>query len=325
MQNYTTVPYVSYHPTRCTFYSQLEPAPSPQNNSSEFKTGHRPTQPGILSSQARKRLQLAIQTLVELSGWKTGTKPGTTHKFRFKINFITLTLPDKQTLPDQVITRKAFSEFLRKWKKRNPLLLYTWKAEIQDNGRIHYHLTTNQYYNAFKLRRDWNKQLAKLDIIHPELQLQANSTDVHSVSKIRNLAAYLCTYYNKKDNYKRPLKRFHRRHDKKLKALSDVAYRLPRNYLTQLKRKPTCKLWDCSKPLKSPTIIAHYDDPELMADNNRIYATLQPYNEENYFSFYALKPTDKKLAPHLYKRWRKTLLDRIAQDTGADEFGKWEL
>lgn len=325
MPQYTSIPYVSYHPTRCTFYSQLEPAPNNPNSCNQFTTGHHPMQPGNLSNQARKKLQLAVQTLVELSGWKTGIKPGTTHKFRFKINFLTLTLPGKQSLSDKEITRKALSEFLRKWKKRNPLLLYVWKAEIQDNGRIHYHLTTNQYYNAFKLRRDWNKQLQKLGIIHPKLKLQANSTDVHSVSKIKNLAAYLCTYYNKKDNYKRPLKRFHRLYDKKLKALSNVAYKLPKNYLARLKRKPTCKLWDCSKPLKSPTIIRHYDDPELIADNNRIYETLQPYTQEYYFSFYTLSKQDKTLAPNLYKAWRKTLLNRIAEDAGAIAFNKWEL
>lgn len=325
MDQYTTVPYVSYHPTRCTFYSQLEPAPSHQGNSNTFSSGYIPIQPGNLSPSARKRLQLAIHTLIELSGWKTATKPGTQDKFRFKINFITLTLPHRQTEDDGKITRKALSEFLRKWKKRNPLLLYVWKAEVQDNGRIHYHLTTNQYYNAFKLRRDWNKQLKKLDIIHPVLKLQANSTDVHSVARIRNLAAYLVSYYNKKDNYKRPLKRFHRRHDSKLKALHDDAYKLPKNYLARLKRKPKCKLWDCSKAIKNPMLVRQYNDPEVLEDNNRIYGSLKPYTEENYFSFYALHPTDKRLAPNLYRIWRKSLLNKVVQEAGADAFTKWEL
>lgn len=322
MPDYTEIPYIKFHPSRAIFYTRLDPEPTHSHNSTSFTELHEAKQPPLLSRKAKTRLQLAINTMTELSRWKKVKKPDTKKFFPFKINFITLTLPAATKMTDREITKKALSEFLRKWKKRNPKLLYVWKAEVQDNGRLHYHLTTNQYYHAKKLRRDWNKQLQKIGIEHPKLSTQANSTDVHAVKNIKNLAAYLTTYMGKKDLYKKPLKRYFRRYGRKLKRTTEKAQKLPKRYYQNIKRKPKCKLWDCSKSLHDTCITLQYNDTATIHEQDYIQESREPLIQDEYFAFFPIDKKTRKHCPKLYNKWKTAMLNKVAQEAGAKRYNK---
>lgn len=122
---------------------------------------------------------------------------------------------------------------------------YIWRAETQKNGNIHFHITTNKFLYAKDVRDAWNRVLSKTDMLdkyqtkfcnltyseykqyryksgkskEKELQkaykfgcetnwLSPNTTDIHAVWKIKNIAAYLCEYITKNNSNRRLLSGF---------------------------------------------------------------------------------------------------------------------
>lgn len=202
----------------------------------------------VMSNAAIKRLKNAINILTYTATYKTVWVKASNSYFRYKINFITLTLPSKQQHSDKDIN-KLLSMFLENWSKRRKGLLYVWKAEVQDNGNIHYHITSNAFYNYKRLREDWNRIVDKLGYVQRCRVDNPNSTDVHSVSSIRNIAAYLISYCCKKDLYTKILKRYFKRYGPILRSLKNNVFVLPNNYYKHIKRKVNGSKWGASKCL----------------------------------------------------------------------------
>lgn len=231
------------------------------------------------SRASATRLRNALEALIYTAKWKSLYIKSTKSYFRYKINFITLTLPSKQIHSDQEIQREVFSKFMEAWAKRRPGLLYVWKAECQDNGNVHFHVTSNAFYHYEKLRRDWNKAINKLGYVDRSGLDSPNSTDVHAVSKVKNLAGYMIKYLSKSDNYTRVLIRYHRRFKVQLRENPDSSFQLPTNYFKFIKRKVTSRLWGASKPLLASKFNFSMEDADISKD----IATLQsPEFEHNF-------------------------------------------
>lgn len=188
-----------------------------------------------LSFKANKKIEESISWLVYLSKPKRALNPKTLTTFRFRINFLTLTLPSLQAHLDSTITAKCLNQFLTESRKTLNLRNYVWRAETQKNGNIHFHLISDVYMNAYIVREIWNRCLNKLGYIdryqakfknctfeayrklvdpqHKRKSLdlrnswifgiktdwrKPNTTDIHSTKHVRNLAAYLSKYVTKK-------------------------------------------------------------------------------------------------------------------------------
>lgn len=227
-----------------------------ENISKEFK--ERLTYSGEMTEGSRKRLKRHIQTLIAISQPKRVVSPGSGLPFTFRINFLTLTLPAPQgKLTDRDIRSKCLEPFLRRMRNKYNVKNYIWKAERQLNGNIHYHITADQWILYSDLQNEWNNQMEKVGLIdafqakhghrHP------NSTDVHSVKSIKNLAGYLIKYMAKEHKPKitkpqcDPTSKIPHK-DTKRKALLKTLALLSGNL------KPIQgKLWDCSENLKKAT------------------------------------------------------------------------
>ena len=160
---------------------------------------------------------------------------------KFKITFITLTLASDQRHTDQEIKSKLLNSMLTEMRRDFGMLHYVWRAEKQQNGNIHFHILTNVFIPHSTLRKKWNRVQDKLGYVtaySKEMQScrsfsdyynkyinqgnysqlmrryilgkavnwhNPNSTDIHSVKKVRNLPAYLSKYLCKtsQDNYKK--------------------------------------------------------------------------------------------------------------------------
>lgn len=177
---------------------------------------------GHLSPGAKKRLKRAIQLIVAIAEPKTAMNFKLNKQFKFKLNFITLTLPGPQgNITDKQLKREVLDVWLKAAKRRFNLRSYIWRAERQKNGNLHFHLVTDTYIPYDQLRDTWNQRLNRLQFIdrfekkhghrHP------NSTDVHAIKKVRNLAGYFAKYMAKGAPEDQPV---------------------------------NGKLWDCSKNLK---------------------------------------------------------------------------
>lgn len=234
-----TIPYISIKPGYVTFFSLPENRRYGSDISQRERANLKQNKPnGIISHKAKRRICTAIDWMLYLSSEKTFFDPRRQKSFKFKLNFVTLTLPSKQVHSDQVIKNKCLNQFLIELKRDFFIKRYVWRAEPQANGNIHFHIVTDKFIPWSQLRKSWNRIIEKLGYVtrygdemrewhkdgfrvrrdllkywSEEKQKKAykegmrgnwsnpNSTDVHSIYKVRNLSAYLAKYMAKETDY----------------------------------------------------------------------------------------------------------------------------
>jgi hypothetical protein len=166
---------------------------------------------GKLSKKAETRLKNAVNWLVSSAKRKRIYSKADKKIFYFKINFITLTLPDTQ----EPISEKDFkTKLLHTWliyaQKYFYLKNYIWKLEFQKNGKLHVHITSDTFIHHKKLRDSWNRILKSNgylnDYFNKFNNYDPNSTDIHSVKNIKNISAYLSKYLTKSDEHTKNIK-----------------------------------------------------------------------------------------------------------------------
>lgn len=178
---------------------------------------------GQVTTHSQRRIRKAVQILVQKSNWQQVYNPITMSEFRFKLNFITLTIPDLCTdLTAKESYRLLLKPFIQTMQRVHGMRDYIWKAELQQRGTIHYHITTNTFINYMHIKKRWNKLLDKAGLMEDykakHNHSNPNSTDVHKVYNDDNIESYLEKYISKDD-----------------KSISSV----------------NGKVWDCSISLKS--------------------------------------------------------------------------
>lgn len=158
----------------------------------------------MLSDQSRRLLMTAVNWLVLFSPERSFYCDRLKKFVKFRINFITLTLAESQSMPDEYIKEKLLQPFI-KWLIRKGATAYIWKAETQNNGNIHFHITTNIYVHWRDIRTKWN-QLQRDHWMLDEYQEEykswdPNGTDVHSVRKHVDLINNIGSYFGKLDEW----------------------------------------------------------------------------------------------------------------------------
>lgn len=301
---------ISIQPFRICLYQQYV-GNRTGNKTQKYKGSELKGMKNGMSFKSQIRLKNAINTLVYTAKWKTLWIKKTNSYFRYKINFITLTLPSQQIHTDSEITRLCLRPFLEAWQKRRNGLLYIWKAEIQDNGNIHYHITSNSFYHYKKLRNDWNYYVQKLGYVERSKSRDPNSTDVHSVQKIRNIASYLVSYMNKKDLYNRKLKRWHRMYRRQLGNKSRFEVKLPKKYFENIKRKIKDTIWNSSKPLKISSVVIDPDDSKYEKDIKMILDPRTPKIQHDYCTIIYMESDVLEMLPSFYNAYKTKFNDLI--------------
>jgi hypothetical protein len=199
---------------------------------------------GELSKKSNRKLINAVNWLVASAKQKFVYDSSTKKKYTFRVNFITLTLPSTEQLcSDHFFKSVLLHNFVNTCKHKFGLANYVWKVETQKNGNIHAHFTTDTFIHHSALRDVWNSILRKnglLDSYHEKFRgisldeytklfegnekitidqitkafnfgVQSNwdspnTTDVHSVKNVRNLAGYLAKYLGKSEEGRRKIK-----------------------------------------------------------------------------------------------------------------------
>ena len=162
---------------------------------------------GDLSPTTTRKMMHLIDHFVSLSPWSFTYAKELEKWVKFKINFITLTLPAPQIHPDNQIKSICLQPFLNDLRKKHGVKHYIWKAELQQNGNIHFHITTNKFIHWLDVRYSWSKCIEKLGYVtryqekHPG-QVPP-STEIRSVKNIRRFGAYLSKYISKNPNRKK--------------------------------------------------------------------------------------------------------------------------
>lgn len=196
------LPYVSVKPNYFTTYIHHDCTGDHKSTRYEnFKQPTDNTHHGIMSNKANKRVRLAIDWLINISKEKTLQKKGSDTNYKFKLNFITLTLCSKQRHSDNTIKSVLLNQFLTELRTKYNCSNYVWRAESQRNGNVHFHVVTDVFIPWRALRTDWNRIQEKLGYVSAFTEktnkYDPNSTDVHSINAIKNLSAYLAKYCTK--------------------------------------------------------------------------------------------------------------------------------
>ena len=152
--------------------------------------------------------------------------------YNFRQSFITLTLPSEQIHSDVEI-KVCLDRFLTILRNNFKIKNYVWKAELQKNENIHFHLTIDKYIHYNALRYYWNKSINRLGYVDrysvkmQKLSLNGyarlrqksindvrdvyvrgvrskwstpNSIDVKSVRNNNDVSVYLSKYFAKADD-----------------------------------------------------------------------------------------------------------------------------
>lgn len=157
---------------------------------------------GKVSAKAQKEIKTAVNWLVASAKFKQVYHKPTKKTYSFKVNFITLTLPDTNApISETSFKKDLLNPFLTLLRSSYGLNNYIWKLELQQNGKIHAHITSDSFIHWSDIRRIWNNRLIKCGYMQLFKDTfghsNPNSTDVHAVYKVKDIAAYISKYMSK--------------------------------------------------------------------------------------------------------------------------------
>lgn len=259
---------------------------------------------GKMTAGAKKRLTKAISLLVQSSPKVWVHNPVLDKLVQHHLTFITITLPDVSKSKDASFCHKHILQpVLRILRNRHGMKSYVWKCELQKNGSVHYHLTSDLFIVHTDLKNIVNnitRALGMLDEFKEKYgHDNPNSTDIHAVNNVRDLESYLVKYISKE-------------------------------YQNEVSLK--AKIWDCSKNLKQAkyftTTLTTELHQQILTDIDTgiltpVYAdkcVILKSSTTDYYSGYPAKTIDEY---HLHlkaiRQWDQTQ----KQTTGSNTMQSW--
>jgi len=203
---YTEV--VRVHPDELVMFSRIEYIKDTRHfnkkSLSNLKLNYSRTK---LSENSERKAKRAIKYMLFGTNEKKAWNPKYNSTYTFKVNFITLTLPSIQKHSDIEIKKGLLNQFLIECKIKYKLTNYVWKMEKQRNGNVHFHILGDQFIPYSELNNIWNRLCLKMGY-SKEYKVSnktkiANSTDIHSLRKIKNVVGYVLKYMVKEDKKNR--------------------------------------------------------------------------------------------------------------------------
>lgn len=156
---------------------------------------------GGMTQGSRKRLAKAVTVMSQAikPGWVTN--PCTQRMQYHKFSFITLTVAS----PENITAREAYDGLLchfLDWMTRTMnVKTYIWKAELQERGQIHYHITSPALIHWKVIRDKWNDLQRRAGLLDDYAKdhghFSPNSTDIHDTRHVKNADRYLLKELNK--------------------------------------------------------------------------------------------------------------------------------
>jgi hypothetical protein len=236
LQALNSIPCVSISPSRACFYS--EPI---KRFGSEFSRNRALANlkdnkhKGEISAKSSKRVKDVVTWMAYAEKRQVLSDAHVQRGKGVKLCLLTLTLPSKQVHSDKLIKSQALNQFLTELREKYKVVYYTWKAEKQANGNIHFHLVIDRGIAWQDLRNAWNRIISKMGYVQAYSEkfskmsfsdysqyrieqgscdsvksLRAynqgladgwaspNSIDIHRVRDVVNMSAYLSKYVGKK-------------------------------------------------------------------------------------------------------------------------------
>lgn len=224
----TIIPTLSFRSSSIVYYDRIESSGRSYQMSELQKQNNKRLKElakysGTVTANAKKRMRKAITLLLQSTEFRKVKNIITNRYVNHRLSFVTLTFP-KHSFSDNAkeCHKRLLEPMLRVLRRRYQMRSYIWKSELQKNGSVHYHITSDVYIPYRQLLEEWNNILSRngcLDDFKRRYgHVAANSVDIKAVNKVRNLEAYLVKYITKESEQQVGL---------------------------------NAKVWDCSRNLKS--------------------------------------------------------------------------
>lgn len=143
-----------------------------------------------LSKASKKEIRDSIFTMYQLSKPRTVRAVNGKFIYNFRQSFVTLTLPSKQVHSDVEI-KKCLNHFLTNVRRSFKVQNYVWKAELQKNENIHFHLSFDKYIHFQAIRYYWLLALKPLGYVDAYAAKFSNLT-LQEYATLRNLPKSKC-------------------------------------------------------------------------------------------------------------------------------------
>lgn len=128
-----------------------------------------------LSENSKRLLQQSIMGMYMLSKPRTIKINSKKFIYNFRTSFITLTLPSEQKHSDVEI-KACLNLFLNNIRYHFKVKNYVWKAELQKNENIHFHLIFDKYIPFQAIRYYWLLAIKPLGYVEAYKQKFINMT-----------------------------------------------------------------------------------------------------------------------------------------------------
>jgi len=336
----TIIPCASLHPGQLNIYNEIKWDPGKPSQQKQIP-GMEDSGPkyqhllesdrsakGKVSAIAKRKILRALKYLLLMANEKTIHNIYTGRMFKFKIAFITLTLPSQQIHDDNQIKSELLNQFLIELRKFYKVKNYIWRAEKQKNGNLHFHIIVDKFIPQQELRDRWNRIINKLGYVDryreaqkewhkngfrvrkellktwpKEKQLAAykrgqkinwnspNTTDIHSVQKIHNVKQYIAKYLTKEE-------------------IEKVKNENPTSEITEQKGR----IWSCSSELsnvKGAQMVLDSqitDEIEELIESGEVKLITDKYYSIVFFDMALIL---KKPNSQLYKLFSKFMIEKF--------------
>lgn len=220
---------------------------------------------GAISKNSARKIRNCIDWLLAAAKEKTVYSKVTKKKYKWKLSFLTLTLPTQGKMTDLEI-KSVLNSFLTLAKYNYGLHSYIWKAEPQARGVIHFHLTSDCYMWKNSVRFEWNRLLRKKNLLNGHED--PPTTKIHSVYRVKNMAAYLTKYFIKNGKVSMPPEKNY------LHGLPNWYHSNKQEFYTAEIREPKYirpingRLWGCSHSLSQTKNFSFIVDSDEMRSMN---------------------------------------------------------
>ena len=158
---------------------------------------------GVLSRKSQTKIIQICQNWQDTLAYRNKVVPRGTNITEKQIIMLTLTLSLDTQLTDQYIKRYMLTYFITSLIRSKPDTHYLWKAETQKNGRIHFHVLLDNYFDKERVRQLWNSiQLLHLGVSDPELVEKVKASPSTRIEALKNKDStidYVAKYITKNE------------------------------------------------------------------------------------------------------------------------------
>lgn len=223
------------------------------NQLQQLKEAKKETYGGRLTKGAKKRMTKAIDLLVQSAKPTWGKNEVTNKRVKHTLSFITLTVSNDNNISGHQGFELIFKHFLQWMRRTANVSTYIWKAEVQQRGQLHYHITTPSWIHYQQIRNKWNTLQRSAGVTNDYYNkygtYDPNSTDIGEVRMTADLAGYMKKEFCKsiQNPYEQKKQKIEDRFEKKQITTTKKEEEMKE---LELEMKGWGKLWDCSQNLK---------------------------------------------------------------------------